>query len=42
MGSNGRAWVASAFAWSRVAEQTIEAYQWLVNGGKQPDCVRLD
>jgi glycosyltransferase involved in cell wall biosynthesis len=42
MGRRGRAWVASAFPWSRVAEQMQEGYRWIVDGGTAPSFVRLD
>jgi hypothetical protein len=42
MGRRGRAWIASAFPWHRVAEQMQDGYRWLVEGGTAPDYVRVN
>ena len=42
MGSNGRAWMARDFSWSRVAEDMLAVYAWLANGADRPRIVRLE
>ncbi len=42
MGSNGRDFVASKFAWPKIAAQMLEVYKWVLGEGPQPACVRLD
>jgi glycosyltransferase involved in cell wall biosynthesis len=41
MGLRGRAWMERDFAWEQVAENMLEAYGWLLNGGDKPACVRV-
>lgn len=42
MGAKGRAWVAQAFGWDGIARQMADVYRWLIEGGDQPECVRMD
>ena len=39
MGERGRQLVESHYAWTRAAEQMIEAYAWIFGGGSRPDFV---
>ncbi|HET7409710.1 MAG TPA: glycosyltransferase [Paracoccaceae bacterium] len=36
MGGRGREWVARDFSWQAVAEQMLEVYRWLRDGGAAP------
>lgn len=42
MGQRGRKRVETAYSWSRVAQEMFYTYQWVINGGAPPTCVRLD
>jgi len=42
MGARGRAWMARAFSWERVASEMGEVYAWLSHGAEPPPCVRFD
>lgn len=42
MGASARTFVESTYGWSTIAEQTIEAYRWLLAGGSAPSFVRTD
>ncbi len=39
MGARGRAWVAAAFGWDGIAARTLVVYEWVLHGGRRPDCV---
>ena len=39
MGMHGRRLVEERFTWPQVAAQMKEVYEWVVGGGKPPDCV---
>ncbi len=41
MGQQGRNWIEAEFSWERIGEQMQLTYQWLLEGGTQPACVRL-
>ena len=41
MGNNGYNLVNSRFSWDRKTKQTIDLYEWLINGGEKPDFVYL-
>ncbi len=41
-GMNGQKWVRRDFNWRIVGQMMEAAYDWLVNGGEKPDCVKLD
>ncbi len=41
IGRNGRRLAEQNFCWNGVAAQMREVYAWLIEGGKQPECVRL-
>jgi len=40
MGRRGRRLVEARYSWEGVAAQMRDAYQWVVEGGAPPDCVR--
>lgn len=42
IGLAGRAWMSEAFSWAVVGAQMQATYQWLREGGKPPQTVRLD
>lgn len=42
MGLRGRRWMERDFGWQAVGKQMNAAYQWIVNGGPVPECVRID
>lgn len=39
MGQRGKQLVNEKYTWSRIAEQTIALYDWLLNGGEQPEFI---
>lgn len=39
MGQRGRELVEAKYQWPGIAERMLEFYQWLINGGKQPEFV---
>ncbi len=39
MGQRGRALVESRYQWDAVAQETLQLYQWLINGGPSPQFV---
>lgn len=41
MGQRGKVLVAQRFTWSRIAEMTIELYDWLLYSSERPDFVLL-
>jgi glycosyltransferase involved in cell wall biosynthesis len=41
MGARGRAWMERDFTWAAAALQMVQVYQWLIEGGGAPKCVRL-
>ena len=41
MGARGHRWMESEFGWEKVAEQMLEVYRWVGNGGCLPSCVQL-
>ncbi|HYG76500.1 MAG TPA: glycosyltransferase [Planctomycetota bacterium] len=42
VGLRGRTWMERDFSWSQVGKSMYQAYQWLLNGGTQPECIRLN
>jgi poly(glycerol-phosphate) alpha-glucosyltransferase len=42
MGRRGRQLVAERYTWTKVAAELGNVYQWLVDGGAPPACVRFD
>lgn len=42
MGANGRAWMLRDYSWTRVAQDVINGYQWLISGGEMPVTVRIE
>lgn len=42
MGANGRKLVEAKYTWPAITEQMKAAYDWILNGGKLPKCVRLN
>jgi glycosyltransferase involved in cell wall biosynthesis len=41
MGRNGRRLAERSFCWSSVADQLLQVYAWLLDGGRPPPCVRV-
>ncbi len=41
MGSNGRTLVEEKFTWDNIAKQMKSVYEWCVNGGEPPNCMRF-
>jgi glycosyltransferase involved in cell wall biosynthesis len=39
MGARGRLWMERDFSWPSVARRMLSFYEWIVNGGRVPDCV---
>ena len=39
MGMRGRLWVEREFSWPSAAKRMLSVYEWIVNGGRAPDCV---
>lgn len=42
MGQRGRELIARQYTWSRIADQMLAVYRWLLNGGPPPTCVQLE
>jgi glycosyltransferase involved in cell wall biosynthesis len=42
MGARGRQWMARDFGWDRVAEEMLEVYRWLKDGGRPPATVQMN
>lgn len=42
MGERGRRLVQEKFSWPEIARQMKEVYEWVLGGGRKPQCVRLD
>jgi glycosyltransferase involved in cell wall biosynthesis len=42
MGERGRAWMARAFCWDRIARDMLDVYRWLSANGERPGTVRLN
>ena len=36
MGCNGREWMSNDYSWDNIGLEMSAAYNWLLNGGKQP------
>jgi len=41
MGARGRAWMEREFGWAGIARQMVDVYQWQLEGGEPPACVRV-
>jgi glycosyltransferase involved in cell wall biosynthesis len=39
MGSRGRSWMERDFSWPSLAMRMRSVYEWVVSGGKTPDCM---
>jgi glycosyltransferase involved in cell wall biosynthesis len=39
MGERGRVWMEQDYSWSSVAKRMLSVYEWILGGGKAPDCV---
>ena len=39
MGGNGRRLVAEQFSWPGVAQRFVSIYDWLIDGGAQPESI---
>ena len=42
MGGRGRQWMQRDFDWAAIAQQMVQAYHWLLEGGNPPGCIRLE
>lgn len=42
MGRLGREWMIRDFSWDKIAADMGAFYEWLINGGNLPNCVRKD
>ena len=42
MGQRGRQWMQRDFDWAAIAQQMVQAYHWLLEGGNPPGCIRLE
>lgn len=42
MGQRGLALVKEKFTWTKIAAEMYAVYQWILEGGQAPDCVRFD
>jgi glycosyltransferase involved in cell wall biosynthesis len=42
MGTRGRELVQEQYSWTRIAEQMVEVYEWVIGGRRRPDCVVAD
>jgi glycosyltransferase involved in cell wall biosynthesis len=42
MGESGRRLVEECFTWRHVAEMMLEVYNWVLGGGRTPECVVLE
>jgi glycosyltransferase involved in cell wall biosynthesis len=42
MGLRGREYVIRELDWNRTSGKMVSVYEWILNGGTVPDCVRLD
>jgi glycosyltransferase involved in cell wall biosynthesis len=42
MGQRGHEYVTSEFGWDEIGHKMTSFYEWILNGGSPPDCVRLD
>ena len=42
MGVRGRQWMQRDFDWSTLGQQMTAAYQWVIDGGTPPDCIRTE
>jgi glycosyltransferase involved in cell wall biosynthesis len=42
IGTRGRKLVEERFAWSKVAQQMLAVYEWVLGGGTPPECVRTE
>lgn len=42
MGQNGREYVVSRFGWKEIGQKMAAFYDWVLNGGRPPDYVRID
>lgn len=41
MGARGRAWMQRDFGWDGIAEKTLLAYHWMLNGGRRPEYIEI-
>jgi glycosyltransferase involved in cell wall biosynthesis len=41
MGLRGRTWMERDYGWVAIGQKMDAAYRWLVNGGEQPDFIRV-
>ena len=39
MGLNGRCWMENDFSWRNIGVKMAATYDWVLNGGAQPECV---
>jgi glycosyltransferase involved in cell wall biosynthesis len=36
MGDRGRTWMTNEYSWQRIGQQMIDAYRWVLHGGRRP------
>lgn len=39
MGMRSRSWMERAYAWPQIGRQMNEAYSWILQGGRKPECI---
>lgn len=39
MGLHGRAWMKNEYSWDKIGLRMLEVYNWVLKGGRKPDCV---
>lgn len=42
MGKAGQVWMNSEFSWGSIGQRMTRTYEWLLDHGSRPDCVRID
>ena len=42
IGNNGKSFVEKYHNWSRLSEDMMQTYRWILNKGDKPECVVLD
>jgi len=42
MGENGKSLIQGKYTWDRVTAQMISVYDWIIQGGTPPECIKID